>query len=52
MTKQQTQKVRRQMRTKLKNDFTKFLKTMTAEDLDNIVARAIANRQAQAPEEV
>lgn len=30
MTKQQTQKVRRQLRTAFKRDFRAFLKTMTA----------------------
>lgn len=51
MTKQQTQKVRQQLRAKFKNDFTQVLKTMTAEDLDNMVARAIANRQVTAMQE-
>lgn len=51
MVKKQTQKVRRQMRTALKNEFRAFLKTMTPADLDNIVARVIANRQARTCQE-
>lgn len=46
MTTQQTQKARRQLRTKFKNDFKEFLSTMTPVDIDNIFALAIANRQA------
>lgn len=52
MTKQQTQKVRRQMRTTLKNDFRTFLKTLTPDDIENIFKLAMANRQAEAKQEV
>ncbi len=52
MVKKQTQKVRGQMRTGLKKEFIAFLKTMTSDDLESIFALAIANRQANARQEV
>lgn len=52
MTKKQGQQVRRQQRKELKNDFTKFLRALTAEDLENIFAQAIANRQTASKQEV
>jgi len=51
MTKQQEQRVRRQLRTSVKRDFRAFLSTMTPVDIDNIFALAIANRQAEAKQE-
>lgn len=52
MTKQQTQKVRQQLQTALKNEFRTFLKTLTPEDLESIFKLAMANRQAQPRQEV
>lgn len=46
----QAQKIRRQFRTKFQRDLKTFLRSMTVKDLDNIVARTIANRQAAGQE--
>ena len=51
MTKQQTQRLRRQLAATVRKEFATFLKTLPPAYLEAIFARAIANRRAHAGQE-